>query len=124
MRKLVEITFMSLDGVIDSPEITSHAQRYLSGDAQHDRYQKDRLSAADMLLLGRNTYENLSKAYLGMAKSGKGGPADFVERMNSIPKMVASSTLQTASWNATIINGDIAQKVRGLKTQPGGDIVK
>lgn len=65
-----------------------------------------------MLRLGRNTYENLSKAYLGMAKSGKGAPADFVERMNSIPKMVASSTLQTASWNATIINGDIAENAR------------
>src|SRR4051812_36593758 len=43
MRKLVEITFMSLDGVIDAPDLTTHAQRYFAGDAEHDRYQKEHL---------------------------------------------------------------------------------
>ena len=124
MRKLVEITFMSLDGVIDARDLTTHAQRYFAGDTQHDRYQKEHLFAADMLLLGRATYEHLSAAYLEMGKTGKGAPTDFVERMNSIPKLVASSTLQDASWNATIVRGDVGKRVREVKADAGGDIVK
>ena len=38
--------------------------------------------------------------------------------MNTIPKVVASSTLENATWNATIINGDVGQKIRALKEQP------
>jgi dihydrofolate reductase len=115
---------MSLDGVIDAPDITQEAQPYFSGDKQHDQYQKERLLAADALLLGRATYEQLSKAYTGMAKSGQGAPKEFVERMNSIPKFVASTTLKKASWNAQVIQGDIAEQVKKIKEQPGRDIVK
>jgi dihydrofolate reductase len=124
VRKLIEITFMSLDGVIDAPDITQEARSYFSGDQQHDQYQKGRLFAADALLLGRKTYEQLSTAYIGMAKSGQGAPKEFVERMNSIPKFVPSTTLSNASWNAVVIKGDIAEQVRKIKDQPGKDIVK
>ena len=124
MRKLVEITFMSLDGVIDAPDLTQEAQQYFSGDPEHDRYQRDHLFAADALLLGRSTYEHLSQAYLGMAASGGGAPMDFVARMNSIPKFVASNSLKSATWNASIIQGDVAEQIRTIKEQPGGDIVK
>lgn len=124
VRKLIEITFMSLDGVIDAPDITQEARTYFSGDPEHDRYQKEHLFAADALLLGRKTYEQLSKAYIGMAKSGKGAPMDFVERMNSIPKFVASTTLENTAWNAAIIQGDVAEQVRTIKAQPGKDILK
>ena len=124
MRKLIEITFTSLDGVMDAPDLTKEAQSYFSGDEQHDRYQKEHLFAADALLLGRGTYEQLSRAYTGMAKTGDGAPKEFVERMNGIPKFVASNTLTQASWNATVIRGDIAEEVRKIKAQPGKDIVK
>jgi len=48
----------------------------------------------------------------------------FVDRMNSIPKYVASRTLTEATWNATIIPGEVAEFVADLKRQPGGTIVK
>jgi len=124
LRNLIEITFMSLDGAMDAPDIVQEAQRYFLADEEHDRYQKARLFAADALLLGRKTYEGLSQAYLGMAEAGEGAPMDFVDRMNSIPKYVASTTLKEASWNATVIRGDIAEEVRKIKEQPGKDIVK
>lgn len=123
MRKLIEITFMSLDGVMDSPDIAQEAQRYFNS-SEEQVFQKERLFAADTLLLGRKTYESFSKAYPGMAKSGEGAPMDFVERMNSIPKYVASKTLKDASWNAAIIKGDVADEVRKLKNEPGKDIIK
>jgi dihydrofolate reductase len=61
---------------------------------------------------------------LGMAEAGEGAPKDFVDRMNSIPKYVASTTLKEASWNTTVIQEDIAEEVRKIKKQPGKDIVK
>jgi dihydrofolate reductase len=44
--------------------------------------------------------------------------------MNSIPKYVASTTLRETTWNATIIEGDVAPFVSDLKKQPGGNIIK
>lgn len=124
MRKLIEITFMSLDAVMDAPDIVQEARPYFSSNEEHAAYQKDRLFAADALLLGRRTYEAFSAAYPGMAKAGQGAPMDFVDRMNSIPKYVASTTLRKASWNATVIHGDIVEQVRKIKEEPGKDIVK
>lgn len=123
MRKLIEITFMSLDGVIDAPDIIEEARPYFGSREEQD-YQKARLLAADALLLGRKTYEKFSQAYPSMEKAGQGAPMDLVRRMNSIPKYVASSTLREASWNAAVIRGDVADEIRKIKNQPGKDLLK
>lgn len=59
-----------------------------------------------------------------MSKAGEGAPMEFIQRMNSIPKYVASTTLRETSWNATVIRGEIAEEVRKIKNQPGKDIIK
>lgn len=114
MRKLIESTHVSLGGEIGSPQ--DWAFPYL--DDEHTRYATGLLAGADALLLGRRTYEGLSAAYPGMT------PTPFVDRMNSIPKYVASRTLTEATWNATVIPGDVAGFVADLKRQPGGTLVK
>jgi len=114
MRKLIESTHVSLGGEIGSPQ--DWAFPYL--DDEHERYATALLGEADALLLGRRTYEGLSAGYTAMA------PNPFVDRMNSIPKYVASRTLTEATWNAIVIPGDVADFVADLKRQPGGTIVK
>jgi dihydrofolate reductase len=114
MRKLIESTHVSLGGEIGSPQ--DWAFPYL--DDEHGRYATGLLDGADALLLGRKTYQGLSAAYPAMA------PSPFVDRMNSIPKYVASTTLTQTTWNASIIPGDVAGFVADLKRQPGGSIVK
>ena len=114
MRKLIESTHVSLGGEIGSPQ--NWAFPYL--DDEHMRYATSLLAGADALLLGRKTYEGLSAAYPAMA------PTPFVDRMNAIPKFVATRTLTQTAWNATVIPGDVAEFVADLKAQPGGDIVK
>lgn len=114
MRKLIESTHVALGGEIGSPQ--NWAFPYL--DDEHMRYASDLLAEADALLLGRRTYEGLSAAYTAMASD------PFVDRMNSIPKFVASKTLTEATWNATVIPGDVVDFVAELKRQPGGTIVK
>jgi dihydrofolate reductase len=114
MRKLIESTHVSLGGEIGSPQ--DWAFPYL--DDEHMHYASGLLAGADALLLGRRTYEGLSVGYTAMAST------PFVDRMNSIPKYVASRTLTEATWNATVIPGDVARFVADLKRQPGGTIVK
>ena len=124
MRKLIEVTFESIDGVIDAPDIVREAQPYFLSNPEHDSYARERLFAADALLLGRKTYEAFAESYPRMASSTQGVPSDFIDYMNSIRKYVPSTTLQSASWNATLLKGDIAGEVRKLKEQPGKDILK
>jgi len=119
MRKLIESTHVSLGGEIGSPD---WAFPYLK--EEHNDYAKQLLFAAGALLLGRLTYEGLSAAYPTMTGGDSGVPNDFIERMNSIPKYVASTTLREATWNATVINGNVASFVADLKQQTGGNIVK
>jgi len=113
MRKLIEITQVGLGGTIDPLD---WAIPYL--DEDHVTYATKMLLEADAVLLGRRTYEGLSAAYSNMP------PDPFVNRMNSIPKYVASGSLRDAKWNATVIDTDVVNFVTTLKSQPGNDILK
>ena len=113
MRKLIEVTHVSLGGEIGS---TDWAMPYLNDE--HIAYASDLLAGADALVLGRRTYEGLSAAYTAM------DPSPFVDRMNAIPKHVASRTPRELGWNSTVIEGDVAEFVAKLKERPGGHLVK
>jgi len=119
MRKLIESTHVSLGGEIGSPD---WAFPYIK--EEHNDYAKRLLFSADALLLGRLTYEGLSAAYPTMTGGDSAVLNDFIERINIIPKYVASTTLREARWNATVINGDVATFVADLKQQTGGNIIK
>jgi dihydrofolate reductase len=121
VRKLVESTIVSLGGVIGDPQVWG--PRYL--DAEHGAYAKDLLFAADALLLGRRTYQGFSAAYPQMARDARPlATTAFIDRMNAIPKFVVSRTLESAVWNATVINGDVVSAITELKRQPGQSILK
>ena len=113
MRKLVESTFVSLDGVISAPQEWSPPY----WDEEHANYAQKLLFAADALLLGRATYEAFVQAW--PSRDG-----DYADRINGMPKYVASRTLREATWNATVIGGDVAEEVARLKAEPGETILK
>jgi dihydrofolate reductase len=77
------------------------------------------LAQADALLLGRRTYEAFSQAWPQITD-----PDDpFTERMNGLPKYVASHTLTQATWSpTTILRGDVAAEVAKLKERPGREL--
>ena len=124
MRRLIETTFMSIDGVVDAPKLVDEAQPYFLSDKEHANYSRKLLFSADVLLLGRKTYEVFAEAYPKMASTAPGVPNDFIDRMNSIPKYVASTTLRQTKWNASVIKGDVAEEISKLKQQPGSTILK
>ncbi|TYB52989.1 hypothetical protein FXF51_50340 [Nonomuraea sp. PA05] len=115
MRKLVESTFVTLDGVISDPHVWG--QPYW--DEEHNGYSAKLLFGADALLLGRETYEGFAGAWAG--RSGD----EYTDRINGLPKYVASTTLKEATaWNGNLIEGDVAAAVAALKQQEGQSILK
>jgi dihydrofolate reductase len=121
MRKLSVSTLVSLDGVIQDPggfgetEQGGWANPFFN--SQSEQVSFDHLRASDYFLVGRVTYELLYKSWGGI----KGGP--YLDRMNEIPKLVASTTLRgQLPWNARAIEGDVAAEIVQLKQQPGRDI--
>ena len=114
MRKLIESTFMSLDGAIDNPQNWSPPY----WDDEHADYATRLLFAADALLLGRATYEVFAEA-----RPARSGGA-YTDRINEMPKYVASRTLRETTWNATVLDGDAAEAVAALKEEDGGDLLK
>jgi dihydrofolate reductase len=115
MRKLVESTFVSLDGSIENPENWSPPY----WDDEHSGYARKLLWDADALLLGRKTYENFAEAW-----SSRAGADDFADRMNDMPKYVASNTLEDTTWNASVLEGDTVEAIRKLKDEEGGSLLK
>jgi dihydrofolate reductase len=122
--QLVVTEFITLDGVFEDP---GGAEGFQDGGwafkfdrgQEGDRFKLDELLAADVQLLGRRTYEGFAAAWPKMANTGP-----FGEKMNAMPKIVASTTLQTADWNnSTIIRDDVAGEVSALKDTHSGDIL-
>src|SRR5690242_2291469 len=114
MRRIVAGLFMSLDGVIGSPDQWS----FPYFDEELGQTVGSLIDASDTLLVGRVTYEEFAAAF-GSDTSGNPDAA----RMNGMQKVVVSNTLQQADWqNSSLLNGDVAEGVARLKQQPGGTI--
>jgi dihydrofolate reductase len=114
MGKVVSSTFVTLDGVMEAPDQWSFD--FFSDEA--GKYKHAELMASDAMLLGRITYEAFAAAWPTMTDED-----GFADRMNSLPKHVASTTLKETTWNATVIEGDLADAVRELKERTSGDIL-
>ena len=112
MRKLIESTLISLDGVIEAPE------RWASFDAEATALSIQQLGNYDAFVMGRVTYQ---KFYANWGHI-TGNP--YIDRINAMPKYVASRSLTQTAWNATLLGPDPSKAIARLKDQPGKDLIK
>jgi dihydrofolate reductase len=113
VRKIKSNFFISLDGVVESP------------DQWHFPYFDDEMGAAvgaglataDAMLMGRVLYDEWAAYWPEHADE------PFGDVINAMQKYVVSDSLESAEWqNTEVISGDVAQRLTDLKSQDGGDI--
>ena len=121
MRKLMVSEFMSLDGGMEAPG-GEPGYRHSGWVIEHMgeeqmAYKLAEVLAAELLLLGRITYEGFAAAW-----PERDGP--FAEQMNGMPKHVVSRMLRDPAWaNTTVLAGEPMAAVRRLKEGDGGPIL-
>jgi dihydrofolate reductase len=121
MRELIVTEFVSLDGVMEAPGGEAgypHAGwvgNYFSDEL--GAYKGEEQDAADVLLLGRKTYDSFYGAW-----PHRDGP--MADKINTMRKLVASTTLGSSGWHdTTVIASGLEDAVRAVKEEDGGPIV-
>ena len=122
MGRIIVSDNISLDGVMEDPAGDEGFARGGWVGAIADRPELARLAlddalGSDAMLMGRRTYE----WFAGRWPSRTGPLAD---RLNGLPKFVASSTLRDPAWNnTTVLRGDLLAEVADLKARVDKDIL-
>ncbi|MCO8255614.1 dihydrofolate reductase family protein [Haladaptatus sp. AB618] len=127
--KIVVGTFLTLDGVMQAP---GGPEEDRDGGFEHGGWSvnywdekmgdvmDDQFAETDALLLGRKTYEIFAAHWPNV--DAEGDP--MTEKLNNMPKYVASRTLDAVEWNnSTLLSGDVAEAIEDLKDERGDVIM-
>jgi dihydrofolate reductase len=125
--KLTVGTFVTLDGVMQAPGAPEEDR---SGGFDHGgwlvpffdnmmmRVMTDWIRGVDGLLLGRKTYEIFAAHWPFVT-----GDDPIAAKFNSVRKYVVSRTLDRVDWNnSTLLNGDVVERIKNLKREPGNEL--
>jgi dihydrofolate reductase len=128
MRKLIVLSFISLDGVMQAP---GGPEEDPTGGFKHEgwvagyfddfllKVMVKQTSKAFDLLLGRKTYE-IFAAYWPYVNTDKN---PFAAKLNNAKKYVATKTLTKLDWNnSELIKGDVVNGIKKIKGQDGPEI--
>lgn len=122
-RRLFVSMIVSLDGYIEGPN--RELDWFPDDNPQFERYADEMIDSVGLALYGRRSYEAMV-SYWPEAEKNPRSPMDlaFAKRMNALPKVVLSRTLERADWNNTRIVGDhVKEAILELKQQPGKPLV-
>jgi dihydrofolate reductase len=124
MRKIIILTFMSVDGVMQAPggpeEDTSGGFEYGGwtvpySDEFMDEVMGEQMTKPFDLLLGRRTFEIFASYWPKHEDEWPG--------INTVTKYVASNSLTKHEWNNSVfLKGDVANEIKKLKEQDGPDL--
>jgi dihydrofolate reductase len=110
MGRLVINNAMTVNGAFEAPS----PDEWLVLDADSGNVSLEQFLVADAMVLGRKTYEGLAAVWPQLTDDPTLGP--FADRMNTMPKYVASRSLRAPlEWNATLLEGDLADSVAAIK---------
>jgi len=124
MRKIIVLTFLTLDGVMQAPggpeEDTSGGFKYGGWtvpyfDEFSGKVMGEQMKPPYSLLLGRKTFEIFASYWPQHASSWPG--------INDATKYVVSNTITKHEWsNSIFINKDVVKEIKKLKNQDGPDL--
>jgi dihydrofolate reductase len=116
MRKMFSFMMATVDGYYEGP--TQEFDFWIVDD-EFDEFSVEQLDEVDTLVFGRVTYEGMAAYW--PTPAAEEDDQRVAARMNSIPKIVVSRTLDKAEWaNTRVVNA--TEELTALKQQPGKDI--
>ncbi len=118
MGKLIVFNMMTLDGFFEGE---NHSIDWHTVDGEFNVFAIRQLDEAGMLIFGKTTYE-LMAGYWNTEAALQDDPK-VAERMNRLPKIVFSESLDRADWNnTTLIHEVVPQKITEMKRGQEKDI--
>jgi dihydrofolate reductase len=118
--RLIISNAMTVNGAYEAP--VPEPGGWLVMDPDSQQASLEMWQAADAMVMGRKTYEGLATVWPQMADLP--GFEAYARQMNTMPKYVASRTLSSPlTWNATLLEGDLADSVRGIKAAHEGNLI-
>lgn len=106
---------VSLDGFFEGKEAFDLDFHQTVWGDELEAYVNEQLKTIDMLIFGRNTY-------VGMADYWPKEEGETAQYMNKLPKIVCSTTLETADWNNSRVVSGAANEISKLKQQGDGNM--
>ena len=125
MKKVILQEFVSLDGLAAGPnDSVDFVPASMQGDQGFGQRQMEFLDSIDTILLGRVTYEMFAGHW---PKVTSGPDQPFADKLNAIPKVVFSRTLDRAPWGtypeARVVKAPAAKEVAKLRQESGTNMV-
>jgi dihydrofolate reductase len=118
MGKLIVMNQITVNGAFEAPS----PDDWLVLDEDSSEASLEQLILAEAMVLGRKTYEGLAAVWPQLTDDP--AMARFAERLNPMPKYVASRTLtEPLEWNARLIKGDVEKAVPALKEAHPGNLL-
>jgi dihydrofolate reductase len=120
MRKVIASPFTSLDGFMSGPhgELEWNVSYF---DEEMEAFVNEQLENADTLLFGRVTYQRFAQYW---PTAGVKDDPDHAAKMNSLPKIVFSKTLEKAAWNnSRIVRDNVVEEIARLIQRGGKNLV-
>ncbi|MEZ2128693.1 MULTISPECIES: dihydrofolate reductase family protein [unclassified Sinorhizobium] len=122
MSKIIATQYISLDGVIEDPVGMENSglgdwTGPFARGPEGDKFKDDELRAAAAVLLGRRTYDGFAAVWPTVKSA-------MADRMNTLPKYLASRTIGKPEWsNTSLLSDDLVGSVKGLKDSIEGNIL-
>ena len=125
MRKVILQEFVTLDGMAAGPnDSVDFVPASTRGDRTFGEGQLALMDTIGTILLGRVTYQMFAGHWPNVTE---GDDLLFADKLNAIPKIVFSKTLDKAPWGkwdpAKIVNGSATAEIAKLKRQSGKDMI-
>jgi dihydrofolate reductase len=115
MRKLIMWNVITLDGYFEGEKAWDLDFHSLAWGKELEDFIADQLKSIELLVFGEKTYQGMAD-YWSKAKN------ETAEYMNTLPKIVCSSTLATANWNNTTIVRDAVAELSKMKQEGSGNV--
>lgn len=116
MRKLIMWNLISLDGCFEGEKAWDLAFHQTVFDKELEAFSIEQLQSAEMLVFGTKTYQGMAD-YWSKAEGEPETPF-----MNKLPKIVCSTSLQTADWQNTTIVKDAVTELQKIKQEGDGNM--